>query len=435
MDEARILILSHGHPDFSAGGAETAALAHWGEMRRRGIEAMLVCRVKDAPGHLGAPFSARSKDGLEVLFSPPAVDHFRHSQPQRHVVYQDFRSLLERFRPTVVHFHHYAHMGLEMLREVRKFGPEIPIILTLHEFLALCHAQGQMLKTSGVLCHKAAPLDCHMCFPEISPQDFFLRELFIKSFLGLVDRFVCPSEFLRERYVAWGLPAEKMAVLENGQPSLREDTDASATGETQASRFAVLGQLSRRKGTLLLLDAVRLLPKGLRKTIRIEIHGSSQYAEGDFQIQFEKALSELKGTVSYCGPYTPKDVYGILRRNGWLVVPSIWWENSPTVIQEAFAARRPVICSDIGGMAEKVRNGVGGVHFRVNNAADLAARIEECANNPGLWNRLRESLPHPPTIHQTVDQLLDLYGLSRGYVSPDIFAAVGNGVTPEFPSL
>ena len=53
----------------------------------------------------------------------------------------------------------------------------------------------------------------------------------------------------------------------------------------------------------------------------------------------------------------------------WVVVPSIWWENSPLVIQEAFLHGRPVICSDIGGMAEKVRHGVDGLHFRVGDDA------------------------------------------------------------------
>ncbi len=409
MNDGRILIISHGHPDFSAGGAETAAYAHWCELRRRGMEAMLVCRVGNSPGHVGAPFFARSADGLEVLFSPPPVDHFRHSQMQRRVVYEDFRALLERFRPAAVHFHHYSHMGLELIREVRKYDPAIPIVLTLHEFLGICHAHGQMLKTSGVLCQKAAPLDCHLCFPHISPQDFFMRELFVKSFFALVDRFVCPSEFLRERYLAWGLPPDKLVVLENGQPPPDENILEDSPGKTYETRFVVLGQLSRRKGTHILLDAVRLLPKRLRKLVRIELHGSSQFAEDDFRIQFDKAVLEAEGTVTYCGPYLSKNVRDIIRRNGWLIVPSIWWENSPTVIQEAFAAGRPVICSDIGGMAEKVTHGVSGIHFRVNNPSDLAARIEECATDPSLWKRLCEGLPQPPTIDRTVDQLLALY--------------------------
>jgi len=79
------------------------------------------------------------------------------------------------------------------------------------------------------------------------------------------------------------------------------------------------------------------------------------------------------------------------------------------VIQEAFTAGRPVICSNIGGMAEKVRHGASGIHFRVNSPADLASRLEECATNPELWKRLCAGVPKPPTIDQTVDQLLSLY--------------------------
>ena len=416
MNEARILIVSHGHPDFSQGGVEVAAFAHWSELRRRGMEAMLVARVADSPGHAGAPFFSRSADGMEVLFCPPAVNHFRHSQPHRQVIYQDFRALLERFRPTAVHFHHYAHMGLEMIREVRKYGPDVPIVLTLHEFLAICNAQGQMLKTNGMLCQKAAPLDCHLCFPGISAQDFFMRELFVKSFLGLVDHFICPSEFLRDRYVAWGLPADRLKVLENGQPrelmASRDETD-----EALQTQFVVLGQVSQRKGSLVLLEAIRLLPKRIRKLIRIEIHGSTQYAEDDFKLKFQESMRQFDGTVTACGPYIAKDVGEILRRNGWLIVPSIWWENWPTVIQEAFAAGRPVICSDIGGMAEKVKHGVSGMHFRGNNAAHLSARIEECATAPELWKRLCAGVPKPPTIDQTVDEMLGLYGSRTGSVT------------------
>lgn len=414
MENARILIISHGHPDFSAGGSETAAYAHWRELRRQGIEAMLICRVANSPGHAGTPFFSRSDDGLEVLFSPPAVDHFRHSQPQGKVIYEDFSALLKRFKPTVVHFHHYAHMGLELIREVRKFDNDVPVFLTLHEFLAICHAQGQMLKTNGTLCRRAAPIDCHLCFPEIPPQTFFMRELFIKSFLSLVDAFVCPSEFLRDRYIAWGVPEDKLVLLENGQPRHDKRSGEDPSDQSYERRFVLLGQISRRKGTLLLLEAIKLLPKTLRKSIKVELHGSAQYAEEGFQAKLERALLDLRGTVTLCGPYASRDVFGIIRRSGWVLVPSIWWENSPTVIQEAFTAGRPVICSDIGGMAEKVANGVNGIHFRVANAVDLAMRIEQCATNPGLWKQLCAGVPQPPAIHETVGTILDLYQRTMG---------------------
>jgi glycosyltransferase involved in cell wall biosynthesis len=410
MSTPRVLIIAHGHPDFSIGGGEIAAHAQWTELRRRGIDAMLVARISQSPKHTGASFSLRSADGMEVLFSAPPVDHFRHSQPHRRVIYDEFRALLQRFRPTVVHFHHYVHLGLEMIREARRSVPHGQIVVTLHEFLAQCHAQGQMLKSNGLLCTKAAPLDCNQCFPNISPQEFFMRELWVKSFLNLCDRFICPSAFLRDRYVEWGLPAEKMSVLENGQPPRPVPAATETPDGSLRTRFVILGQLSRLKGTLVLLEAARLLPKRVRDLVSIEIHGSMQHEVDEFKAQFQRLLGGLEDTVRYGGPYRPSDVHDIIQRSGWVIVPSIWWENSPLVIQESFAAGRPVLCSNVGGMAEKVQHGVSGLHFRVGSASDLAARIEEAAAKPGLWERLLSGVPRPPGIDATVDQLLDLYG-------------------------
>ena len=408
MTNPRVLIVSHGHPDFSIGGGENAAYAQFKELKSRGIESLFVARIAHGPGHVGAAFSNRSADGREVLFSAPPVDHFRHSQPDKRVIHHEFRELLERFQPTVVHFHHYVHLGLEMIREVRKFMPQGPIVLTLHEYLAICHAQGQMVKTNGMLCTKAAPLDCHGCFPDSSPQDFFMRELFVKSFLNLCDHFVCPSAFLRDRHVAWGLAAEKMSVLENGQPVTAKGAEPPRPPALH-TRFVVLGQLSRFKGTLVLLEAARLLPKRVRQRLSIEIHGSMQHEPDEIKTLLQTGLRGLERTVRYCGPYRPADVTAIIQGHGWVIQPSIWWENSPLVIQEAFAAGRPVICGNIGGMAEKVTAGVNGLHFRVGSASDLAARIEEAAAEPSLWESLCAGVSRPPSIVETADELLALY--------------------------
>ena len=403
----RVMVISHGHPDFSVGGGENAAYAQFRELRRRGVEAMFVARTGQSPGHAGAAFSNRTVDGSEVLFSAPPVDHFRHSTSDRRIIYQEFRALLERFNPTVVHFHHYVHLGLEMIREVRHFMPQGKIFLTLHEFLAMCHAQGQMLKVNGLLCSKAVPLDCHQCFPGTTPQEFFMRELFVKSFLNLCDGFISPSQFLRDRYVAWGLPAEKMTVLENGQPPATSITAPAPLA--LRTRFVVLGQLSRLKGTPVVLEAARLLPKSLRKSISLEIHGAMQWEPEEFKAELRRGLEDLGPTVSYGGPYRHADVAGIIHRSGWVIQPSIWWENSPLVIQEAFCAGRPVICSNIGGMAEKVADRLSGLHFRVGSASDLAARIEEAATTPGLWESLCAGLPVPVSLEAAGDALMGLY--------------------------
>ena len=97
----------------------------------------------------------------------------------------------------------------------------------------------------------------------------------------------------------------------------------------------------------------------------------------------------------------------------WVVVPSIWWENSPLVIQEAFMAGLPIVCSNIGGMAEKVTDRVNGLHFTVGDHFDLLDRIIELADSPELYARLVEGIPAissdremAAAMHQLYDQLI-----------------------------
>jgi hypothetical protein len=94
----------------------------------------------------------------------------------------------------------------------------------------------------------------------------------------------------------------------------------------------------------------------------------------------------------------------------WVVMPSIWWENSPVVIQEAFAAGRPVICTGMGGMAEKVLPGVSGRHFRRGDAAHLAQVIQAAANAQTLA-KLQAGLPRPADAPTMARHYLAALGL------------------------
>ena len=405
---SRILVIAHGHPELSLGGGELAALQQCRQLRALGHQVLFVGREKGLSGRGGTPFTVRGED---VLFHSPNYDHFLHSQRAKWAIYKDFRSLVERFAPDVVHLHHYVHMGLEMIRELRKYSDTLPIVMTLHEYLAICHSHGQFVKTSGALCYRSGPADCHGCFEDFSPQDFFLRESFIKSFFDLVDCFVCPSEFLLDRYAAWGLPREKLLLLENGQPP-PESAITADDAQNSSRSFSFFGQMSALKGIPVLIRALQMLPAPLRETIRVDIHGTLTHQPPEFVEQFEQDVAPLREFVHYHGAYRPDDLPALMQRSGWVIVPSIWWENSPLVIQEAFSHGRPVICSNIGGMAEKVRDNVTGLHFRVGDARSLAACIERAAD-ADLWQRLAANIVPPPSIGQTTQTLLELYDAIR----------------------
>jgi len=90
-------------------------------------------------------------------------------------------------------------------------------------------------------------------------------------------------------------------------------------------------------------------------------------------------------------------------------MPSIWWENAPLVIEEAFQQGRPVICSDIGGMAESVTHEVDGLTFRAGDAHALAAAMERALVEPDLWQLLAAGITPRRTMAACVEDHLQLY--------------------------
>lgn len=406
------MVISHGHPDTSPGGAENAAYALFkGLQEREGVEVLFVARQQPA-AHQGSALGQYKADGSEVVIRTE-IEFFRFSQRQHRIVYHDFRSLLEWFKPTVVHFHHYVHLGLELLREVRNYSPSTKIVLTLHEYLAICMNDGQMVKRyDRSLCYEASPDACHRCFPDISPQDHFLRESYIKSLLGVVDVFVSPSDFLIERYVAWGLPREKFHHIENGLPAHAIGGISPVPRET-ANRFGFFGQMLPFKGLEVALEAMDRLPSHFSSgpdRITLDVHGSRLSEQpGTYQNRIADLHKKVAGSVKMHGRYEQADLPRLLRSVDWLIIPSTWWENSPVVIQEAFANGVPVICSDIGGMAEKVEHGANGLHFHVGDAQDLAARMVEAVATPGLLEKLRAGIPAVDSTNEMATSHLNVY--------------------------
>ena len=154
----------------------------------------------------------------------------------------------------------------------------------------------------------------------------------------------------------------------------------AATPKREAAtlvHFAFLGKVFRVKGVFTLLEAIDLLPPAIKRMLRVlDLRIRYRRRTVPHSDRFFLSFEPVRQMVRAYGSYMPEEVPQILSRVDWVIVPSIWWENSPMVIQEAFANLVPVICSNIGGMAEKVTDGVDGLHFRVNDPRDLARAIE-----------------------------------------------------------
>jgi glycosyltransferase involved in cell wall biosynthesis len=414
MSGPRVLYVSHNHPALRPGGAEAYAFELYEAMRDRGdCEPLFLARAGQpvSPSdryHEGTLLAGVDSDPNQYLFFTEfgEFDWLFGTHRNKAVVSRYLRDFLLAQRPDVVHFQHTLFIGYDAIREVKNVLPDVAIVYTLHEFLPICHRQGQMLRVgSEKPCREESPRRCHECFPEIAPQEFFLRKRFIQSHLGLADLFIAPSEFLMERYVDWGIPRERIRVEEYGR---RPVEPAPVADRKRRDRLGYFGQLSHYKGVNVLLEAIKRLGD---TGASLSVHGANlELQPPEVRDEFEGLLKSCEDRVYFGGEYDHDDLPRLMSDVDWVVVPSIWWENSPLVIQEAFAHGRPVICSDIGGMAEKVEDGVNGLHFRAGSPESLAEVIERAVASPRLWSRLRMRIPPVYDMDQHARSLLALYG-------------------------
>jgi glycosyltransferase involved in cell wall biosynthesis len=202
-----------------------------------------------------------------------------------------------------------------------------------------------------------------------------------------------------EKYVEWGVAPEKIRFEDYGRR--RVERVAENGDRARRNRLGFFGQFTPFKGADVLMEAMNLLDEGVDAHLRL--HGANlEYQPAAFQKRFKELLAGMSANVTMIGRYEHDQLPRLMSEIDFCVVPSIWWENSPLVIQEAFAHGRPVICSDIGGMKEKVRDGVDGLHFTAGNAASLAGAIGKAVTTPGLWDQLSSGIA---PIYDIADQV------------------------------
>ncbi len=394
----RILVMAHAHPDFSLGGGEIAAYNLYNAYRSDSAveQAWFLGRAERGRGPTG--MISKRRDG-EYLWEQASRDLQYMKAVHADSVTTWFAELVRSLQPTIVHAHHYLNLGLEYLRVIKTVNPRIRVYITLHEFVAICQNNGQMIKAkSSQLCNRESIDECKQCFPEKTVTDFWLRKHYYLSHFGLVDGFIAPSDFLRQRYIEWGIDPARIVTIENGQGEEAALPPRELPEGGTRNRFGFFGQINPYKGLDVLLRAMHLMKESERQALVMEVHGANLDLQGAELREKIAALAEPlieEGCLQWIGPYAPRDLRRRMGGIDWLVVPSIWWENSPMVIQEAFSCGRPVICSDIGGMREKVTHGRDGLHVPVGMPTEWRTTLLRAARQTTEWERLRDGIRQP----------------------------------------
>ncbi len=401
----RILVMAHGHPDHSFGGAEIAAYELWRGYRETPGVAVAWFLARSEAGPAGASGRILRHRPDEYLWEQGMRNLFMMEAENRPAVLDIFAEVIASLRPDVVHSHHFVQFGLEYLKVIKDVNPAIRTVLTLHEYYAICAHSGLMLDPGTLRpCSIAiASKGGHRaCAPGRSDNDHWLRRQRFLRYFDFVDHFVAPSHFLRDAYVAWGLDPARISVIENGQPRRSPLPPRPIPADARKgyrNRFAFFGQINPWKGLDVVLEGLGQLAASDRAGLLLEVHGANLERQPEaFRNRLKALAAPLidEGVVRWIGPYAPEDLADRMAGIDWVMVPSIWYENSPLVIQEAYALGRPVIASRHGALVEKVQDGVTGVTVPRANPMAWAEAMLRLSRDGALWDRLRQGLPTPP---------------------------------------
>ncbi|NMJ43412.1 glycosyltransferase family 4 protein [Roseomonas sp. JC162] len=404
----RVLFLTHNHPALQPGGTEAFALGLFRALRdEHGADGLFLAGVtallrERRPGTL---LQAAGDRADEMLVSLDEFDRFYLSQGDVYGL-AAIAPMIERLAPDVVHLHHPLLWGMEGIDMLRRAAPRAAMVATLHDYFCICPREGQLLTTDGRRCAGPAQDACRTCLPDRAPGDLALRDLGIRGAFTAFDALVSPSRFLRDRFVAAGWDADRFHILGNAVAAAAP-APHRLPADGRRDRFAVFGNVNRFKGTLVALDAsARLTRDGVSHGLAV--HGGTAWQSDAFRAEFAAALTAAPDAAHH-GAYAAGELAARIAAADWVVVPSIWWENAPLVILEAFRHRRPVICGNAGGMAELVCDGVDGLLAPIGDAAGLSAVLRNAIETPGLWQRLVEGIVAPPDFGAAAAQHLAFY--------------------------
>jgi glycosyltransferase involved in cell wall biosynthesis len=205
-----------------------------------------------------------------------------------------------------------------------------------------------------------------------------------------------------------GIPTEKIVTCRHGLSSTASDEegDPAPTRSAGPLRVAFFGRLHPTKGADVLIRAIQQLEG---EAIELHLFGIEQPGDEAYASDLRR-LAAGDPRVTFEQSVPAQLVVATLRRYDVLAVPSQWLETGPLVVLEAFAARTPVVGSNLGGVAELVRDNVDGLLVSHASVADWASALQRLARDRLLVSRLHDEVRPPRGMPAVCSDMLSIYG-------------------------
>lgn len=319
--------------------------------------------------------------------------------------WRDMQSELDHFRPDLVHVHNtFPLISPSVYWAASRY--QVPVVQTLHNFRLFC-VQAMFLRNGSVCedCLGSVPWRGVLrgCYRGSRSQSGALAvslaaHRMLGTFRNKVSRYIALNEFCREKFIEGGLPRERVCVKPNFV-----DVQQPPQGPRSGALF--VGRISAEKGADVLVRAVRKM-----NDLKLTVIGAGPEQD---------RLALLPGVRSI-GWQDQDAVHAHMRSSSYLVMPSVWYENFPRTLVEAFACGLPVIASRIGALAELVEPGRTGLLFDPGSADSLQKTLDWAEQNPDRMREMganaREVYEREYTAERNYEKLMSIYFDATGSV-------------------
>ncbi len=337
----------------------------------------------------------------------------------------------------LVHVFHPRLTGSGAIREPKV--RDIPVVVNLMDFWFLC-PNFLLLRRTGELCdgppngglgcvacldpalgdelhdlgltdelaqfagHGEHSTNLHGSIPRRAYALLGRKELLFEV-LEQADEIVAPSKFMRSVFEDQGFPPRRIRHVPYGidDRRFRGNSPRKKRPGTPVLDLGYVGSLTPHKGVDVLITAVRDLSSD---RLRLHIHGSLD-AHPEYSARL-RGLAQRDPRIVFHAAFEPDKLGAVLGALDLLVVPSLWYENTPFSVLEALHAGLPVLASDLGGITELVDDGVNGMLFPVGDSDSLANAIQGVLKDPSRLGDLQVGA-RVQTIEKNLDALEALY--------------------------
>ena len=283
----------------------------------------------------------------------------------------------------VAHLHNIHHyITPAIIEKLHKKG--IKILWTLHDYKIICPENSFV--SNGKVCEKCLTGSFYHCALNRCKKNSFLASSLAsfeayfyhrRKIYDLVDKFLCPSEFLMNKFIAFGFDKSRLMVsnlcydIDKVDSFIKREKEKSAKNEKY---IFYVGRIEEIKGIKTLIDAVHNTP------VYLKVAGTGDAIEN---LKAHVKKNEISN-VEFLGFKTKDEVFELTYHSIAGVCPSEWYENLPFSVSETFLFSKPVIGANIGGIPELVVNGKTGLLFEPGNVAELKEKVLQLWNNQDL---------------------------------------------------